>query len=326
MAERYFKQCAICDSRFSIPAWRLSKAKCCSKRCAGTYKAQQAGPTHSRFWRLVKALGADECWYWTGGLTGKGAGTFRLDPIQPIPAHKAAYILAIGPLPYGQGVSQTCGNVLCCNPRHLQRGTIAQRKEAAENRAGMAKVYALVDPRSGRPRYVGHTKSKHLCTRLATHMLGVKTESSPKADWLAELIACGLKPRIRLLEVVGFEESLVAEQKWIDALRADGEALLNVYEADNSKPRPQSSREKIAAFRRGHTGWHHSDETRAKIGRRGESNSRAKITNAIVKEICSLHASGATQSSIAARYAVSKQTVNDVVHRRKWGHVHGNGE
>lgn len=64
------------------------------------------------------------------------------------------------------------------------------------------KIYALRDPRDGSVRYVGQTLAP-LWSRLSDHIQAAKRgkpKHSPKAAWIRDLRALGLKPAIVLLE------------------------------------------------------------------------------------------------------------------------------
>lgn len=78
-------------------------------------------------------------------------------------------------------------------------------------------LYALLDPRDGRVRYVGKTR-RTLAARLTAHLAYVRRyrDTTPRCAWLRELAALGLRPWIvglREVEAVGAdlaERALIA--------------------------------------------------------------------------------------------------------------------
>lgn len=84
-------------------------------------------------------------------------------------------------------------------------------------------IYALIDPRTGEPRYVGKTSAP--LKRLAGHLSDARCGGkSPKAHWLRELLASGLAPEMQVLEEVEPGDWRAAEQRWAERLAG---ALLN---------------------------------------------------------------------------------------------------
>lgn len=85
-------------------------------------------------------------------------------------------------------------------------------------------VYALTDPRDGKPRYVGQTKTT-LAVRLKRHL----GKTAPRvAAWIAELRESGLSPLIvALRENVPVADLLTAEGEEITRIIAAGGKLLN---------------------------------------------------------------------------------------------------
>lgn len=87
------------------------------------------------------------------------------------------------------------------------------------------RIYALVDPRDRRVRYVGCT-AKPLADRLYGHVHG--HTSLRLVAWLRELRAAGLLPRLRRLATVNgsLHEAEAVELAWIR--RYPRSQLLNV--------------------------------------------------------------------------------------------------
>jgi hypothetical protein len=90
-------------------------------------------------------------------------------------------------------------------------------------------IYALLDPRDESVRYVGATR-KRLSQRLRHHEQSrhAAHNTAPRYEWLRDLAAAGLRPRIQELEVVPELRKAEAEQRWIEHYRGLGSDLLNV--------------------------------------------------------------------------------------------------
>lgn len=83
-----------------------------------------------RFWPRVDKSG--DCWIWLGAKGPQGYGTvsWRVDGrTTSTPAHRAAYQLAIGPIPEGHQVHHICGTRNCVRPEHLQALSPADHHE-----------------------------------------------------------------------------------------------------------------------------------------------------------------------------------------------------
>lgn len=69
----------------------------------------------------------DSCWFWLGGLTSKGYGSFRVGPTYVERAHVASYLMHKGDIAEGLQVRHICPGDThyrhCVNPDHLVLGT-----------------------------------------------------------------------------------------------------------------------------------------------------------------------------------------------------------
>lgn len=63
------------------------------------------------------------CHLWTGGIVGRGYGTFNIGNKKSIQAHRFAYQLNIGKLIDGMVIMHSCDTPCCVNPKHLKQGT-----------------------------------------------------------------------------------------------------------------------------------------------------------------------------------------------------------
>lgn len=92
-------------------------------------------------------------------------------------------------------------------------------------------IYALIDPVSKQPKYVGKTEGR-LYRRLANHIYRAKSgrSNSPASDWIRSLIKAGMFPTINVLEKAKMDKVnwKQCESKWIRKLKKGGHILLNV--------------------------------------------------------------------------------------------------
>ena len=75
----------------------------------------------ARFDKHVKRRGSAKCWIWRGSVAGR-YGLFFLNGRQMM-AHRASYLLFIGPIPEGLQLGHICRKKRCVNPHHLKLET-----------------------------------------------------------------------------------------------------------------------------------------------------------------------------------------------------------
>lgn len=94
-----------------------------------TWTSTKQRPLAERFSEKVDRRGPDECWPWLASTRAFGHGQISGGPElgrRPIPAHRVAFWLEHGYLP--ECVRHTCDNPPCCNPAHLEPGTIRDNR------------------------------------------------------------------------------------------------------------------------------------------------------------------------------------------------------
>ena len=91
-----------------------------------------------RFWSKVDRSG--KCWLWTASRNSSGYGKFDGEG-----AHRVAWRLAYGVIPYGACVLHRCDMPRCVNPAHLWLGT------QADNVADMVAKGRQRKPKAVRP-------------------------------------------------------------------------------------------------------------------------------------------------------------------------------
>lgn len=89
-------------------------------------------------------------------------------------------------------------------------------------------IYALIDPRSKAIKYVGKTLQP-MQARLSTHFsYARKGLHTYCARWLKGLLDAGLRPEVRILEIVENENWAERECFWISSLTLEGCTLTNL--------------------------------------------------------------------------------------------------
>lgn len=87
-------------------------------------------PQAERF--MSHVLKSEDCWLWLGGKQRGGYGAFYYrdgETTRQISAHRASYLLFIGPLQDGELVLHKCDTPPCVNPAHLKKGSYKNNSE-----------------------------------------------------------------------------------------------------------------------------------------------------------------------------------------------------
>lgn len=103
----------------------------------GRRKPRSPEHIEARFWSKVRKGAPGECWPYLEASDKDGYGVFT-PKHQSMRAHRFAYEVAVGPIPRGVVVRHRCDNPPCCNPAHLEPGTVADNNADAVRRGRTA--------------------------------------------------------------------------------------------------------------------------------------------------------------------------------------------
>src|SRR5579885_1542362 len=84
----------------------------------GIPNARESYRAPLRFIKRVEVIESG-CWIWTGKPMSAGYGIFHFNGKEQT-AHRAAYLMFIGPIAPNHDVHHKCRNRLCVSPDHLE--------------------------------------------------------------------------------------------------------------------------------------------------------------------------------------------------------------
>ena len=177
--------------------------------------------------------------------------------------------------------------------------------------SGFTFIYTLSDEQG--VRYVG--KTNNLLKRLRKHLTEAKLKRSIREKWIYNKLQANTGIMIEVLDIVPESEWAFYETYWISQFRAWGFNLVNGTDGGEGS--------------NGFQGRRHTEETkellRAKrklqppVQQMGETNGRAKLTQALVDEIREKDAKGeCSRRALSRAYGVAPLNIKKIIDRVYW--------
>ena len=131
-------------------------------------------------------------------------------------------------------------------------------------------IYILIDPENQQVRYVG--KANNISERYKAHLNRARKHQIHKLNWINSLRKKGLKPIIKIIDIVPINDWVFWETYWIAQFKAWGFKLINYTNGgDGATFSNQTS------FKKGHIPWNNGT-AKPKIlkGNRGKTENSVK--------------------------------------------------
>lgn len=144
-------------------------------RMAELLKAARSPSITSRYFSKV-LQSEDDCWIWTGAISGRGHGRFWIADGFVVLAHRFGWLIDAGDqvVTMPENIRHRCDNPPCQNPAHFIEGTWASNRQDYLQRRG-SPGSALNDVRGalGRARELRDAAKKDTATVNAVSAAGM---------------------------------------------------------------------------------------------------------------------------------------------------------
>lgn len=184
-------------------------------------------------------------------------------------------------------------------------------------------IYSLSNPTDNSIRYVG--KAIQLNRRYYAHLNDRNREKTHKSNWIKNLFANGLRPKIEILDEVPLDQWQYWEIWWITQIKSWGFNLTNATDGGcgitNSKdlkrkPHSDAAKRKISISL---TGKKQSEETKSKRIKSLSGENHYLFGKKRPKEYCELMRKKATGRNVSPETKKRMSEAQKLAHKsRKW--------
>lgn len=320
--------CAHCQQLFETFALhaKMTPRRFCSPQCAGAHR-KPASFEDAFLLRMGQFPETARCWDWTGHVssTGKAVVTWGRKKRS---AGRVAYAIFHGPLGNEDLVLRTCDNALCCNPRHLHKGTVKDRNDKARPLPQFFRCEQCRKRYRAHKSHVENGTRKHCSRRCAQRARLEQALSLSVADRFRQVMgqppnsdACWEWEGPRMNKggygVISTPiEKILAHRAAYEIFHGPVTAGLFVcHRCDN--PPCCNPRHLFA----GTPNDNIQDAIQKGRHAKGERLPQAKLTEADVRVIRLLSAQGFTLTNIADRFGITNGAVSMIKNRKRWKHV-----
>jgi hypothetical protein len=116
---RQQQNCEVCGKPFSVIPSARGKRRTCSFPCANALaSARMQRDVRDRLMEKV-VVNESGCWIFTGSINREGYGQIRCSG-RSVKAHRASYLVHVGPISDGLELDHLCRTRACVNPQHLE--------------------------------------------------------------------------------------------------------------------------------------------------------------------------------------------------------------
>lgn len=199
----------------------------------------------------------------------------------------------------------------------------------------MTHIYALIDPRTYKIRYIGKANKPN--NRHNEHSSRFH-ENNHRTHWLVQLQNLGFRALLYVIEECNEFSWQERERYWIKYYRELGCDLVNA--TDGGEGLTNASQETKDKIRKAKIGTTKSEETKLKMSRSqkgrvitedhknklsvaalGANNGASKLTDQDVLLMRGLFSEGINCPTVARIYGIHRSTVNGIKARKYWKHI-----